>query len=158
MLSLAFAPDYATSERFYVSYATETNSNIVAEYTGMPGGANTALPWSRREILRIEHGDNEFRVHFGGAIAFSPADGMLYFTTGDSDDALFDKTVFASQDPGELREKVLRIDPLSDLTPPAISPPRLGTSSLAKQLIRPSGRWAFETLLKLPLTRSPART
>jgi DNA-binding beta-propeller fold protein YncE len=116
-LSLTFAPDYATSGLFYVSYATETNTHVVAEYARSMGAGNTALPSSRREILRIEHGDLEQGTHFGGDIAFSPVDGNLYVTTGDSDLDAVENALFVSQDPSDLRGKVLRIDPSTDFYP-----------------------------------------
>jgi len=110
LLSMAFAPDYATSGRFYVYYThprrgrDDLNSVVLDEYRTSGEGATTADPQTRRQVLAIATG----RQHFGGQLAFGP-DGRLWLAPGDGR---------GPGDPGRqgqnrhtLRGKILRIDP-----------------------------------------------
>jgi len=100
-LGLAFAPDYATSRKFY-TYTTEpfslagpaadysppemfpttsTNPNnqvVIREWTANAANPNAANTTSR-VLLRINHPQSN---HQGGSITFGP-DGNLYFAIGD---------------------------------------------------------------------------
>src|SRR5207244_1143385 len=102
LLGLAFAPDYATSGRFYVDYSDSTGSDVVARYT-VSGNPDVANPGGTR-ILTIQ---DPFDNHNGGWLAFG-ADGYLYVATGDGG---------SGGDPGdraqnlnELLGKLLRLD------------------------------------------------
>lgn len=106
---VAFAPDFETSGKVYVSLRTTDNVHEVVEYTLSSDGSLVFAPESRRVVLSIDHGDAPAGAHFGGAIDFGP-DGALYVTTGDSDQPL-DETLIVSQDVTDRRGKVLRIDP-----------------------------------------------
>jgi hypothetical protein len=83
LLSMAFAPDYATSGRFYVFYtADDPDGEIrVVEYR-RSANPNQADPNSARPIFTTPHGA-EF--HNGGQLQFGP-DGMLYISIGDAQD------------------------------------------------------------------------
>ena len=106
VLSLAFAPDYADSGRFY-TFRTGTDLHAyVEEFTRSAASADRADPASRRLVLRIPHTGGD--THWGGLLAFGP-DGLLYVSVGDGGGAY---------DPGENAEslgtllgKLLRIDP-----------------------------------------------
>jgi hypothetical protein len=108
LLALAFAPDYATSGRFYVYFtappadaSASGNDLVLAEGLRSPGNADQGV--LMREVLRIPH-----RIapnHNGGHIAFGP-DGLLYLATGDGGDGGHN-----GQDLSTLLGKVLRIDP-----------------------------------------------
>ena len=102
LLGLAFAPDYATSGRFYVDYSDSTGADVVARYT-VSGNPDIANPGGTR-ILTIQ---DPFDNHNGGWLAFG-ADGYLYVATGDGG---------SGGDPGdraqnlnELLGKLLRLD------------------------------------------------
>ncbi len=78
LLSIAFAPDYATSHKLYAYYTAAADGAImVDEITGSNVGA-------RRNLLRIPH-DRQAN-HNGGQLQFGP-DGMLYAGTGDGGSA-----------------------------------------------------------------------
>jgi hypothetical protein len=97
LLSVAPAPDFDTTGRFYVDYANGTTGVIhVAEL--LAGGA-------LRDVLTIEHAKGN---HNGGQIQFGP-EGLLFIATGDgggSDDELEN-----AQSKESLLGKILRIDP-----------------------------------------------
>jgi glucose/arabinose dehydrogenase len=77
LLSLAFAPDYASSGRFYVYY-TATNGDIrIVEYRR--ASAERADAGSARVVLSVDHPASN---HNGGLIKFGP-DGLLYAGLGD---------------------------------------------------------------------------
>ena len=89
LLSMAFAPDYATSGTFYVYYTAQPPGG-----SGAPGSdltvsafqrtdADHADPGSERVVLQIPH--RKFDNHNGGILQFGP-DGMLWVGTGDGGD------------------------------------------------------------------------
>jgi glucose/arabinose dehydrogenase len=77
LLSMAFAPDYATSHLFYV-YFTGRNGDIHIEQ--FQGSGDAAVASSGRSVITIPH--HTFANHNGGQLAFGP-DGMLYAGPGD---------------------------------------------------------------------------
>jgi glucose/arabinose dehydrogenase len=107
-LSVAFAPDYARSRRFYV-YFTDNTGDIRVQEVRRARGADRADPATRRDILRIEH--REFANHNGGQLAFGP-DRRLYVGTGDGGGG--GDPFENGQNRGTLLGKVLRIDPRAD--------------------------------------------
>jgi glucose/arabinose dehydrogenase len=105
LLSMAFAPDYAQSRRFYVYFTDNSGDITIEEYQRSESSADRALPGSRRLVLRQGH--RRFN-HKGGQLQFGP-DGMLYMAFGDgggSGDP--DRN---AQNLGRLLGKMLRIDP-----------------------------------------------
>ena len=98
LLSIAFAPDYATSGLFYVFYTANDGTLTVRE------GQRSADPQRGtigRTLFTIPHPATN---HNGGQLAFGP-DGRLYVSTGDG------ATSSNGQDPGSRLGKVLRLDP-----------------------------------------------
>jgi glucose/arabinose dehydrogenase len=106
LLSMAFAPDYATSGRFYV-YFTETDGDIrIEEVRRSTANPDAADPATRRLVLTVPHQENA--NHNGGQLQFGP-DGHLYAALGDgggSGDPLGN-----GQNLGSLLGKIIRIDP-----------------------------------------------
>lgn len=83
LLGMAFAPDFATSGRVYLSYTRRGSGaapmqSVIARYLSRDGG-RTLDPASRRELLVV---DQPYVNHNGGGIGFGP-DGLLYVALGD---------------------------------------------------------------------------
>jgi glucose/arabinose dehydrogenase len=108
MQSIAFAPDYGRSGRFYAFFTDKGDDIRVIE---VRGGA-------QRTVLKIHHPTTtpkgtpktkeDLRVHNGGQLAFGP-DGLLYIGTGDGGGQK--DPANRSQDPKLLLGKILRLDP-----------------------------------------------
>ena len=105
LLSMAFAPDYATSRRFYVYYTDNTGDIRVVEYRASDD-ADRADAGSARSILRVGH--RRFGNHNGGQLQFGP-DGLLYAGTGDGGGA--GDPFRSGQNRRSRLGKILRIDP-----------------------------------------------
>jgi glucose/arabinose dehydrogenase len=107
LLGLAFAPDYATSGRFYVNYTDVDGDTRVVEYR-RGAGADRADAGSARQLLFQDQPESN---HNGGQLAFGP-DGLLYVGLGDGgggDDQ--HGPIGNGQSLGTLLGKILRIDP-----------------------------------------------
>jgi glucose/arabinose dehydrogenase len=105
LLSMAFAPDYATTGRVYVNYTAGDGDVTLAEYTVDRSDPDRLDPASRRVLLEVPHPNTN---HNGGRVGFGP-DGMLYLSIGDGGGA--NDPDDNAQDLGELLGKLLRVDP-----------------------------------------------
>jgi glucose/arabinose dehydrogenase len=106
LLSLAFAPDYATSGRFYVDYTDKAGDTRVVEYRAP--SPDRADPSTARTVLAVDQPEPN---HNGGLLVFGP-DGELYVGLGDGgggDDQHGSRG--NGQNVGVLLGKILRIDP-----------------------------------------------
>jgi glucose/arabinose dehydrogenase len=102
LLGLAFAPDYATSGRFYIDYTDSTGATVIARHT-VSGNPDVANPVGTR-ILTIPQ---PYENHNGGWIAFGP-DGYLYIAMGDGGSGGDPED--RAQNLNSLLGKILRID------------------------------------------------
>lgn len=115
LLSVAFAPDYASSGLLYVYYVTNGGDLAIEEYRA--AGRFKANRSSARRVLTVNHPGQP--NHNGGQLQFGP-DGFLYIGTGDGggggdpDDS--------AQDTNSLLGKLLRIDPRASGGNPYTSP------------------------------------
>ena len=107
LLSMAFAPDYARTRRFYVNYTDRGGTQSVVEFQRSRDSRDRALTGGRL-VLRY---DGEEANHNGGLVLFGP-DGLLYIGTGDGGGANDQHGERGNaQDLGSLLGKLLRIDP-----------------------------------------------
>jgi glucose/arabinose dehydrogenase len=108
LLSMAFAPDYATSRRFYVSYTDRSGHSRIVEYRRSRRSPDRADRSTRRTVLVQRQPQPN---HNGGQIQFGP-DRLLYAGLGDGG-GQGDRhgTVGNAQDLGTRLGAILRIDP-----------------------------------------------
>ena len=103
LLSMAFAPDYATSGHFYVYYTDYAGDIRVDRFFATPG-SDVADP-TPTPVITIPHPTHN--NHNGGLVMFGP-DGMLYLATGDGGGS--GDPTGNGQNLGTLLGKMLRID------------------------------------------------
>ena len=104
LLGLAFHPQYASNQRFFVYYARTGDGAIqISEFQASadPNVAGT----SEKMLITIPHSTNN--NHYGGTIAFG-SDGFLYAGTGDGGGA--DDPENNAQNINVLLGKFIRID------------------------------------------------
>jgi Ca2+-binding RTX toxin-like protein len=81
LLGLAFAPDYATSRKFYVYLSNTAGDTEIREYQALAADPSRADAASLRRITTIDYPSTTTN-HRAGWIGFGP-DGYLYVATGD---------------------------------------------------------------------------
>jgi glucose/arabinose dehydrogenase len=108
LFSIAFAPDYRKSRRFYVYYTNNDGDLRIDEFKRRRGSEIRASAGSQRNVLAIPH--PMFGNHNGGQLQFGP-DGLLWLGTGDGGGGGdgFDN----ARNLDSLLGKLLRIDPSS---------------------------------------------
>jgi glucose/arabinose dehydrogenase len=110
LLGMAFAPDAATSGRFFVNFTDRSWNTVVARFQRSPVTALTASPATRFD-LRWPNGarfiTQPYDNHNGGHLAFGP-DGYLYIGLGDGGGG--NDPDNQSQRSDSLLGKMLRID------------------------------------------------
>jgi glucose/arabinose dehydrogenase len=106
LLSMAFAPDYAQSGRFYVDYTGSNGDLHIVQYRRAGGNPNLAGTTSARSVLTIPH--HQYSNHNGGQLQFG-SDGDLYIGVGDGGNE--DDPMNEGQNTAVLLGKVLRIAP-----------------------------------------------
>lgn len=112
LLSIALAPDFASSGRFFVYY-TGKKALVEAEKTPpdiqiaeMRASGSSAFVSSLRNLLTIGHPEKD--NHYGGQLQFGP-EGNLFIATGDGGGK--DDPGHNAQDLESLLGKMLRINP-----------------------------------------------
>ena len=111
LLNVAFPPDYAAKQHFYVSYTDKGGSTAFSRFT-TTADPDRADPASEEILLTINQPHED---HNGGRIAFGPHDGYLYIGSGDG--GLQNDPDIPAQDPGTLWGKILRVDVESGVKP-----------------------------------------
>jgi len=125
LLGMAFAPDAATSGRFYVNFTNTAGNTVVARFRRSANSV-VADASSRFDLHWGASGRTDiaqpFANHNGGHLAFGP-DGFLYIGLGDGGSG-GDPGDYA-QNPAELLGKMLRIDvSVRDRDPSGYAVPR----------------------------------
>jgi glucose/arabinose dehydrogenase len=106
LLSMAFAPDYPTSGRFYVDYTSANGDIHVVEYRRSGRNPDRASAATVRPVITIPHHDAP--NHNGGQLQFGP-DGDLYIGAGDGGHEGDPRG--NGQNTGVLLGKILRVSP-----------------------------------------------
>ncbi len=121
LLSIALAPDFDASGRFYAAYtgtvAAGGDEGDIHVDAFRPGGSGED-ELVREPILTIGH--SELPQHHGGQLQFGP-DGYLYLSTGDGGG--IGDPLENGQNLETLLGKILRIDPRPGQEPPYVIPP-----------------------------------
>jgi glucose/arabinose dehydrogenase len=130
LLGLAFAPDYASSGRFYVNYTGADGSTVISRFRvgADPDRADRA---TEEQMLSFAQ---PFANHNGGWLGFGP-DGFLYVASGDGGNA--NDTQGNAQNLGSLLGKLLRLDVSGSAATPAAGNPFLGSAGARPEI------WAF---------------
>jgi glucose/arabinose dehydrogenase len=105
LLSMAFAPDYARTGRFYVDFTDRNGDSRIEEFRRSKRSANRADSSSARQILFV---DQPYPNHNGGLALFGP-DKLLYVGFGDGGAGGDPQN--RAQNLNSLLGKILRIDP-----------------------------------------------
>jgi glucose/arabinose dehydrogenase len=117
LLSVAFHPSYSSNGFFFVYYTapptTSGDTIVIARYHNPAPAGNAADPNSGLVLLTIDHPTN--LNHNGGQLQFGPADGYLYFGTGDGGSG--NDPLCNAQNDNAALGKLLRID-VNVATPP----------------------------------------
>ena len=110
MLSIAFAPDYASTGLVYAFYNAREGpyGDIrIAEFRVDASDPDRVDPSSERAVLSIP---KPYENHNGGMLQFG-ADGYLYASVGDGDPGVLNRAGAFAQRLDVLLGKILRIDP-----------------------------------------------
>jgi hypothetical protein len=140
LLGLAFAPDYASSGRFFVHYNDVSGDNRVSVIR-VSSDPDRADPASESSVIAVPQPGV---AHNGGQLLFGP-DGFLYIGLGDGDD----NDNGRGQSLADLFASILRIDVASG-NPYAVPPdnPFVGTTGARPEVwsygLRNPWRFSFD--------------
>jgi glucose/arabinose dehydrogenase len=145
LLGLAFAPNYATSGRFFVSYTAPRGGNaghaVIARYQ-VSANADLADPNSAVVILTQ---DDPYDNHNGGMIAFGP-DTYFYFGLGDGGGG--GDPLNSGQNPNDFFASILRLDVSGNTYTIPPTNPFANSATAAHEVwsygLRNPWRWSFD--------------
>ena len=118
LLSIALAPDFASSGRFYADYAGRPSAGGEQGDIHVDAFRHSEGTLVRERIITIGH--SEYSNHNGGQLQFGP-DGYLYISVGDGGGA--GDALESGQNLSTLLGKILRIDPRPGELPTYRIPP-----------------------------------
>lgn len=119
LLSLAFAPDWATSRLAYVFYNQRKGNgdSRIAELHAFSANSLVADRTSLRTVVEVV---KPWENHNGGMLQFGP-DGYLYASIGDGDSGVMNRPGAFGQTLDDLLGSIIRVDPRGG-SPYAIPP------------------------------------
>ncbi len=127
LLSLAFAPDYGSSGRFYVYYTATDGDIRIVEYRR--SSADRADHGSARRILSVSHPESN---HNGGLVRFGP-DGLLYAGLGDGGGGGDQHGARGNgQNRNTLLGKIIRMNPIARAGAPRSTPTACATRGASR--------------------------
>jgi glucose/arabinose dehydrogenase len=144
LLGMAFAPDYASTGRFYVDFTNPAGHTVIARFVRATSTPPTANPSSRFDLRwpsGLRYIVQPYANHNAGNLAFGP-DGYLYIGLGDGGSGNDPEN--RAQNPAELLGKMLRIDvnvPDSDASGYVVPPSNPFVSSGPAGVLREI--WSF---------------
>jgi len=153
LLGLAFAPDYATSRRFFVNFVNTNGDTVIARFLRSATNPLEADPSSRFDLVWPDGNafiTQPFANHNGGHLEFGP-DGFLYIGMGDGGSG--GDPFNHAQNPQSLLGKFLRIDVAVAANHPAgyVVPagnPFVGVTGILPEIwsfgLRNPWRWSFD--------------
>lgn len=106
LLSIAMAPDFDASGRFYAAYTGTTAAGGTIGDLHVDAFRHEGASLVREQMLAVSHSSNP--THNGGQLQFGP-DGLLYVSTGDGGGA--GDPLENGQNPESLLGKILRLEP-----------------------------------------------
>jgi hypothetical protein len=112
LLSIALAPDFNTSGRFYAAYTGKPAAGGAEGDVHVDAFRHEGSGLVREPLFAVEHSINA--NHNGGQLAFGP-DGNLYISTGDGGGG--GDPFESGQDLGSLLGKILRLEPRAGAEP-----------------------------------------
>jgi glucose/arabinose dehydrogenase len=124
LLDLALAPDFATTREVYLCHSAQLTDGTLTRLTRARLNADATALEGATAILDATPAQARRQLHYGCRIAFGPADGKIYLSTGDR---YTDK--MRAQRLDDLAGKVLRLE--RDGSPAA------GNPFLGRQGVRP---------------------
>jgi glucose/arabinose dehydrogenase len=148
LLSIAFPPDYPSSQRFYAYYTDPAGNIRVDEFKGR--SATRAAAGSRRQVIVVPHPVNT--NHNGGQLQF--LGDLLYMGTGDGGSG--GDPPNNAQNKDSLLGKLLRIDPRPAGDQPYSVPPtnpfvgKPGRDEIYSYGLRNPFRFSFDTVSAQP--------
>ncbi len=104
LLGLAFPPDFATKQYFYVNYTGGNSETLISRFS-VSANPDLADEGSEEILLRVPQFQSN---HNGGQIQFGPDDGYLYIAFGDGGSG--NDPGDRAQNPQNLLGKMVRID------------------------------------------------
>ena len=152
LLGLAFAPDYATSGRVFVSFTNTAGHSVIARFKRSAADPLRVDPATRFDLVWYGQSfiTQPYANHNGGQIAFGP-EGLLYVGLGDGGSG--DDPGHVAQDPTTLLGKMLRVDvsvPDAHATGYAVPPgnPFVGNALVLGEIwalgLRNPWRWSID--------------